>query len=59
MIDPKEPKPIRFSDTDQPELSEIDQQLVEAHRRRREQVKEMRRQWLENHFSWRPFGDEW
>ena len=59
MINMDEPETIRFRPEDQPELPEIDQQVINAEREDRERRKEERRRWLEEHCDWQPHGDVW
>lgn len=58
MIDPDEPKPIRFSIYDQPELAEIPDFNTEAEREAERQHKEENMRWLKENLGFRPFGVE-
>ena len=59
MIDPDEPKTIRFSPGDVPELPDILQEEIEASREAERRRKEDNLRWLEEHCDWRPIGGEW
>lgn len=56
MIDPDDLKAISFSDDDSPELPEISQEAVRAHREARRRRAEQNRLWLEKNMDWKPFG---
>lgn len=59
MIDPDEPKTIRFKPTDQPELAEIEQESIEREHEAERKRKEETQQWLEQNMGFQPFGGEW
>ena len=58
MIDPNDPKPIRFSRDNVPELAEIPDLSTEAEREAELQRKDENLRWLEEHLGFRPFGVE-
>lgn len=59
MIEPDEPKTIRFHAGDVPELPEIDRQTEEQERMECERRSEENLRWLQQNMGFEPFGGVW